>query len=68
MILIRIRRRVTFYSYFSRLFFFAYFPLIITLFIVFFIDAEVLKREEEAIKIDDLNVAQMKELRDKVTN
>ena len=28
-------------------------------------DAEVLKREEEAIKLDGLNVAQMKELRDK---
>ena len=29
------------------------------------VDAEALKREEEAIKIDGLNVAQMKELRDK---
>jgi len=29
------------------------------------LDAEALKREEEAIKIDGLNVAQMKELRDK---
>jgi heat shock protein beta len=28
-------------------------------------DAEVIKREEEAINIDDLNVSQMKELRDK---
>lgn len=29
------------------------------------IDAEVLKREEEAIKLDGLNVAQIKELREK---
>ena len=30
-----------------------------------FADDEVVKREEEAIKLDGLNVAQMKELRDK---
>ena len=29
------------------------------------IDAEVVKREEEAIKLDGLNVAQVKELREK---
>lgn len=29
-------------------------------------DAEALQREAEAIKIDELNVAQIKELRDKV--
>lgn len=28
-------------------------------------DAEAVKREEEAIKLDGLNVAQMKELREK---
>jgi heat shock protein 90kDa beta len=30
-----------------------------------FTDDEVIKREEEAIKLDGLNVAQIKELRDK---
>ena len=29
------------------------------------LDAEVVKREEEAIKLDGLNVAQVKELREK---
>lgn len=29
-------------------------------------DANAVKREEEAIKVDELNVAQIKELRDKV--
>lgn len=33
----------------------------------FISDSETVKREEEAIKIDELNVAQMKELRDKVS-
>ena len=31
----------------------------------FFSDAETVKREEEAIKLDGLNVAQIKELREK---
>lgn len=31
----------------------------------YFLDDEVVKREEEAIKLDGLNVAQMKELREK---
>lgn len=31
-------------------------------------DAEALQREAEAIKIDGLNVAQMNELRDKVSS
>lgn len=30
------------------------------------LDANTVKREEEAIKVDELNVAQIKELRDKV--
>lgn len=33
-----------------------------------FKDAEVLQRESEAIKVDELNTSQMKELRDKVSN
>lgn len=32
---------------------------------ILFIDAEVVAREEEAIKLDGLNVAQIKEMRDK---
>lgn len=35
-------------------------------FVILSIDSEAIQREEEAIKIDELNVAQMKELRDKV--
>lgn len=31
----------------------------------FFVDDQVVKREEEAIKLDGLNVAQLKELREK---
>lgn len=31
-----------------------------------YLDSNAVKREEEAIKIDELNVAQIKELRDKV--
>lgn len=42
----------------------------IVLLYVFFnlltIDAETLKREEEAIQLDGLNVAQLKEIREKV--
>lgn len=33
---------------------------------LFTIDAETLKREEEAIQLDGLNVAQLKEIREKV--
>lgn len=32
----------------------------------FYVDAETLKREEEAIQLDGLNVAQLKEIREKV--
>lgn len=39
----------------------------INIFTTIFTDADVIKREEEAIKIDELNVAQIKELRDKVS-
>lgn len=31
-----------------------------------YVDAETLKREEEAIQLDGLNVAQLKEIREKV--
>lgn len=34
-------------------------------FLFFNLDDEVIKREEEAIKLDGLNVAQMREMRDK---
>jgi len=33
---------------------------------IFIIDSDTLKREEEAIKLDGLNVAQLKEIREKV--
>lgn len=46
---------------------YVYAMVVFNKFINIFIDADVIKREEEAIKIDELNVAQIKELREKVS-
>ena len=43
----------------------SHFQLLINLFMCFTADSETVAREEEAIKLDGLSVAQMKELKDK---